>query len=115
MAAFTMTASRPALASRAAPVTGLRARVTRRAPLRGARLAMRAEPSKLADQVEKAISDAEDACEGDDQGECATAWDEVEELSAAASHQKSAAVKVDPLDEFCGDNPDADECRIYED
>lgn len=47
MAAFTMTASRPALASRAAPVTGLRARVTRRAPLRGARLAMRAEPSKV--------------------------------------------------------------------
>lgn len=44
----------------------------------------------------------------------AAAWDTVEELSAAASHAKEAD-KIDnandPLEKFCDDNPDADECR----
>jgi hypothetical protein len=37
----------------------------------------------------------------------------VEELSAAAGHLKAAGAGAyeDPLDKFCGDNPDADECR----
>mmetsp|Transcript_16951 Transcript_16951/g.30278 ORF Transcript_16951/g.30278 Transcript_16951/m.30278 type:complete len:112 (-) Transcript_16951:143-478(-) len=90
------------------------ARVPRRAPLRiNTRLIARADP-KLSDQVAQAIEDAQEACEGDDTGNCATAWDEVEELSAAASHKKDAS-RMDPLDEYCDDNPDADECRIYED
>jgi hypothetical protein len=42
-------------------------------------------------------------------------WDNVEELSAAASHKKAAyqddKVASDPLEAFCDDNPDADECR----
>jgi hypothetical protein len=47
--------------------------------------------------------------------DCAVAWDTVEELSAAASHKKDA-VKADvtlsdPLEKFCQDAPDADECR----
>jgi len=28
---------------------------------------------------------------------------------------KISKVKADPLEEFCEDNPDADECRVYED
>ena len=41
---------------------------------------------------------------------------QVEEISAAESHKKAAApAKKDPLDAFCDDNPDADECRVYED
>ena len=43
------------------------------------------------------------------------AWDEVEELSAAASHARDRKKDSDPLDEFCEDNPAADECRTYED
>jgi hypothetical protein len=43
------------------------------------------------------------------------AWDNVEELSAAAAHKKVAyasdPVNSDPLEAFCEDNPDADECR----
>jgi hypothetical protein len=42
-------------------------------------------------------------------------WDNVEELSAAAAHKKVAyqddKVASDPLEAFCDDNPDADECR----
>ena len=42
---------------------------------------------------------------------------QVEELSATASHLKAAGAGAyqDPLDKWCGDNPDADECRIYDD
>ena len=41
------------------------------------------------------------------------AWDNVEELGATASHLKATAKAdyVDPLDQFCEGNPDADECR----
>lgn len=46
-------------------------------------------------------------------------WDNVEELSAAAAHKKVAfandPVSSDPLEQFCDDNPDADECRVYDD
>lgn len=43
----------------------------------------------------------------------AAAWDTVEELSAAAAHAKADAASPsnDPLEKFCDDNPDADECR----
>lgn len=51
--------------------------------------------------------------------DCAVAWDTVEELSAAAAHKKVAnnadPAFSDPLEAFCKDAPDADECRVYED
>lgn len=43
----------------------------------------------------------------------ATAWDTVEELSAAASHAKEQAKSSDPLEKYCEGAPDADECRVY--
>ncbi|KAL4548005.1 hypothetical protein Ndes2526B_g07217 [Nannochloris sp. 'desiccata'] len=66
-------------------------------------------------QIDNAVKEAQEACAGGDKGECATAWDTVEELSAAASHAKEQAKKLDPLEQFCEGNPDADECRVYED
>ncbi|KAK9918135.1 hypothetical protein WJX75_001508 [Coccomyxa subellipsoidea] len=77
----------------------------------------RAEPSaaeKTLSELERAISEARKQCDEATAGECAAAWDTVEELSAAISHKKAQA-KADPLEEFCDDNPDADECRVYED
>ena len=72
--------------------------------------------------LQDAIKDAEVACDGGSAGECAAAWDNVEEISAAISHKKAeeaaaaaAAAAADPLEVFCGDNPDADECRVYDD
>ena len=45
---------------------------------------------------------------------CCYDFAQVEEISAEISHKK-AAKKVDPLEDFCDDNPEADECRVYED
>mmetsp|Transcript_4778 Transcript_4778/g.30245 ORF Transcript_4778/g.30245 Transcript_4778/m.30245 type:complete len:109 (+) Transcript_4778:486-812(+) len=70
--------------------------------------------SNLDGKIEEAIKEAEEACEGGVSGECAAAWDSVEELSAEASHKRSRA-KADPLEEFCESNPDSDECRVYDD
>lgn len=82
----------------------------------GSRLvAARAAPDKLSDNVEKSIKDAEAACTDDSaSSECAAAWDVVEEVSAAASHAKDKAKATNPLDEYCKDNPEGEECRIYD-
>jgi len=69
----------------------------------------------LSEDITKSIEDAKDACEDGTPGECAAAWDTVEELSAEAAHQKAKAPKVDPMEEFCAEDPSADECRVYED
>jgi hypothetical protein len=63
--------------------------------------------------VEDAIKEAQETCESSTTGECAAAWDAVEEISAAQADKKAA--KKDPLEEFCDSAPDADECRVYED
>lgn len=59
---------------------------------------------------------AREACSLDaTSAECATAWDTVEELQAEAAHQREKAPEKSELEKFCDDNPDAEECRIYED
>lgn len=73
-----------------------------------------AEPS----DVESAVKKAQEVCkDNENTKECINAWDVVEEVSANASHKRDAAksVKKDPLEEYCEDAPDADECRVYED
>ena len=73
-------------------------------------------PPELAQKVSESIKLAEETCAGDPEGgECVAAWDEVEELSAAASHARDRKKDSDPLEEYCKDNPETDECRTYED
>ncbi|XP_077240786.1 calvin cycle protein CP12-2, chloroplastic-like [Tasmannia lanceolata] len=73
-------------------------------------------PSSLSDIVEESVKKAEELCAGDSEsGECAAAWDEVEEVSAAASHARDKQKQSDPLETYCKDNPETDECRTYED
>uniref|UniRef100_J3LN27 CP12 domain-containing protein n=2 Tax=Oryza brachyantha TaxID=4533 RepID=J3LN27_ORYBR len=73
-------------------------------------------PPELAQKVSESIKQAEETCADDPEGgECAAAWDEVEELSAAASHARDRKKDSDPLEEYCKDNPETDECRTYED
>lgn len=48
-----------------------------------------------------------------DKIEIAIAWETVEELQKA-QYQKNAAVRT-PFANYCAENPDAPECRIYED
>ena len=73
--------------------------------------------SDIKEKIDQERANARAVCstEGSDSAECAVAWDTVEELQAEASHQKTNEVKKTVLEKFCDDNPDADECRIYED
>ncbi|DBA87928.1 TPA: CP12 domain [Trebouxia sp. C0004] len=104
--------SRPAVAS-----------FTSRSPVRARpQLRMRtvsmASPELTKEQksaIETAIESAKETCESGSAGACATAWDEVEELSASAADKKQAKSTSDPLEQYCDDNPEADECRVYED
>ena len=43
---------------------------------------------------------------------CKEAWDKVWDLEKA--YYKRKEEKFDPLIEYCEENPDADECRIYD-
>lgn len=73
-------------------------------------------PPGISDKVSESIKKAEEACEDNtESGECAAAWDEVEELSAAASHARDKLKDSDPLEKYCKDNPETEECRTYED
>jgi len=67
---------------------------------------------KIQDEVEQART----VCDvsGSTSAECAAAWDAVEELQAEASHQRQIKPK-NSLEQYCDANPEADECRLYED
>ncbi|KAF2304780.1 hypothetical protein GH714_037942 [Hevea brasiliensis] len=72
---------------------------------------VRAATDSISEKVEESIKSAEEACAGDPaSGECVAAWDEVEELSAAASHTMDKKKQSDPLENYCKDNPETDEC-----
>ena len=71
--------------------------------------------SNIQEQIEKEREEARAVCDikGDTSGDCAAAWDAVEELQAEASHKRQAKPK-NSLEQYCDDNPDAAECRLYE-
>lgn len=72
--------------------------------------------TNIQQQIEQERNAAREVCSTDGaSGECAAAWDTVEELQAEASHQRENEPKKSPLEKFCDENPDADECRLYED
>ena len=73
--------------------------------------------SNIEQKIEKERQEAREVCDssGSTSGECAAAWDAVEELQAEASHQREAHPEKTSLEQFCDDNPDAAECRVYED
>lgn len=71
---------------------------------------------KLTEMIEKKVLEAKEVCKGDQTSdECKVAWDEVEEVSQAKADLRLKLEKQDPLESFCQDNPETDECRIYED
>ncbi|WP_019504562.1 Calvin cycle protein CP12 [Pleurocapsa sp. PCC 7319] len=72
--------------------------------------------SDIQEQIQKERQSAREVCDLDaTSAECAAAWDAVEELSAEAAHQKQNAPQKSSLEKYCDDNPDALECRVYED
>ncbi|MFO5493546.1 MAG: Calvin cycle protein CP12 [Cuspidothrix sp.] len=70
----------------------------------------------IQEKIQEEVEQARTVCDisGSNSAECAAAWDAVEELQAAASHQRQVKPK-NALERYCDDNPDADECRLYED
>jgi CP12 domain len=68
-------------------------------------------PPSISGKVSETIKQAEDKCaETNPQNrECAAAWDEVQELSTAASHAQDKLKGSDPLENYCKENPQTDE------
>lgn len=77
------------------------------------------KPKKLflEERLEVAREEARAICseKGPTSPECAAAWDVVEELQAETSHQRVEKQGKTSFQAYCEANPDADECRIYED
>lgn len=73
--------------------------------------------SNIQEKIQQELQEAKAVCEaqGPTSGECAAAWDAVEELQAEAAHQREKQPKKSSLEQYCDDNPEAAECRIYED
>ncbi|MGF1488592.1 MAG: Calvin cycle protein CP12 [Prochloraceae cyanobacterium] len=73
--------------------------------------------SDIQQQIDQERNEAREVCstEGSTSSECAAAWDVVEELQAEAAHQRENKPKKNSLEQYCEDNPEAAECRIYED
>ena len=72
--------------------------------------------NQIKETIEQELEQARIVCDtkGATSGECAAAWDAVEEMQAEASHQKQTKQKSS-FEMYCDSNPDAAECRVYED
>lgn len=73
--------------------------------------------SDIQNKIEQERAQAREVCDiqGANSGDCAAAWDVVEELQAEASHQQQKVKPKNSLEKYCDDNPEADECRLYDD
>ena len=78
----------------------------------------------IEDKIEVAREEARAICaeKGPTDRECAAAWDVVEEMQALASHKRAKKEtgtaetgSSSSFEQYCADNPNAQECRIYED
>ncbi|PZO32895.1 MAG: hypothetical protein DCF17_22565 [Shackletoniella antarctica] len=70
----------------------------------------------IKERIEQEIEGARATCDtaGGTSQECAAAWDAVEELQAEASHQRDKGTDKTSLETYCDSNPEADECRVYD-
>lgn len=70
----------------------------------------------LEEEIQKAITEARAICaqKGNTSKECVVAWDIVEEMQAELSHQRSQKPEKTAFDQYCEENPDAVEARIYD-
>jgi len=72
--------------------------------------------SDIHQKIQEERDEARQVCEvkGDGSVECAAAWDAVEELQAEASHQREKGSDKNSFQQYCDDNPEAAECRVYD-
>ena len=66
--------------------------------------------------LEQALEEAHVVCsrEGDASPACAARWDVVEELQAALAHHRAKQTSGSTFEDYCNENPDSLECRIYD-
>jgi CBS domain-containing protein len=66
--------------------------------------------------IREAIDNARAICAeiGTNSPECAAAWDAVEEMQAEAAHQQAKKLQKTAFEEYCQENPDAFEARMYD-
>lgn len=71
---------------------------------------------RLDQRVEQAIAEARSICTefGATSKQCMVAWETVEELQAEASHQRAIPPTKSAFEEYCEENPEAAEARMYE-
>lgn len=69
----------------------------------------------LDQRIQIAIDDAHQVAteKGADSKEAAVAWDIVEELQAEAAHQEANHPKT-AFEQYCDDNPEAIEARVFD-
>ncbi len=62
--------------------------------------------------LKEAIQVAKDVCNAEDVSEidCILAWDTVDDIGRGISKRE----EIDPLEVYCNDHEDADECRVYD-
>ena len=72
--------------------------------------------SNIQELIEQQREQARTVCDttGSTSPNCAAEYDALEELQAEAAHQRQTKPK-NSLERYCDDNPDADECRLYDD
>ncbi|HBB30295.1 MAG TPA: hypothetical protein DDZ80_32810 [Cyanobacteria bacterium UBA8803] len=70
----------------------------------------------LEEEIRKAVAEARAVCaeKGPASKDCAAAWDIVEELQAEAAHQRAQKPVKTAFEEYCQENPEAAEARIYD-
>ncbi|HBE20452.1 MAG TPA: hypothetical protein DEG17_22850 [Cyanobacteria bacterium UBA11149] len=71
----------------------------------------------LEEEIQKAVAEARAICKekGSTSPECAAAWDIVEELRAELAHQRAdKSISKTAFEQYCEENPDADEARMYD-
>lgn len=73
--------------------------------------------NNIQEQIEQERQNAREVCstEGSSSAACAAAWDAVEEVQAEASHQRQSKPNETYFEKYCNNNPDAPECRVYDD
>jgi len=65
--------------------------------------------------IEQAIKNAQEICNGNDKKACATAWDLVEELSAAAANKKQNKQSSNDIEESFYDlEPSIEDSTLYD-
>ena len=67
----------------------------------------------LSEVISQELASARNICStyGDTDPHCRAAWDAVEEVLAARSHQHA---NLSNFERYCLDNPEAAECLIYD-